>query len=114
MDELAQALANADPEMLRQAMEAGILDEKQALLADQMARAQALRGSKMPQGRMIGDVYVAPNMGENIGAALQQFAGWRDQNRIQGEQMDVLDQRIRDRLAGLHTMAGVPFGYGGQ
>jgi len=113
-NDLAALLAKADPELLKQMMEAGIIDEKQALLAEQNAQAKALRGTGMPQGQMLGNVYVAPSAFQNVAAALQQFQGMRDQNRLQSEQSDLVDQKLRDRMAGLKVMGGTPFGYGSR
>lgn len=74
--------------------------------------AQALMGSQMPQGRMVGNVYVAANPLEYLAAGLKQYAGRKDMEMADADQR-ALGQQVQQRNAGevqgiIQALRGTP------
>ncbi len=65
------------------------LGGEQEALTQQMAQAQALRGTPGPRGRRAGGTFVAANPLEFLGAGLKQYQGGQQVQDIQGQQADV-------------------------
>lgn len=66
---------------------------EQQLLADRLRRAQAMRGEQGPQGRMVGNVFVAPNAMQYLAAGLRQYSGMRDEKDAQTALKDASSKR---------------------
>lgn len=58
--------------------------EQQAILARRQ-RAAALRGAGMPEGRMVGRVYVAPSWTQYLATGLKQYAGTKDEQAAEAD-----------------------------
>lgn len=98
-----------DPRLLQSMIDAGLVDEKDAALKDQLATARALRGTQMPQGRMVGNVFVASSPLEMAAAALNQGVGAWKEGQVGKERAALMDTRRQGREAA----AGM-FGQPGQ
>ena len=70
----------------------GVMPQRQALLQQQMAMAQKLRGTPLPEGRQVGRVFVASNPLETAGAALGQFLGQRQIGQTMAQQGGLVDR----------------------
>lgn len=99
--ELAELLDQVDLDELSEPY-----SERQKLLAQQAALAQALRGVEAPQGRMVGRVYVAPNVGDQISAALQQAGGALASGMLSREQGLLLDKMKGGQKSYMRALAG--------
>ena len=77
--------------------------ELQQLLARQ-AQYQGQRQSAMPQGRMVGRTYVAPNFLENVAAGLRQYGGIKGEQQVTGE-----INQLRTKREGMDADAMVKF-----
>jgi len=80
--------------------EAGTFGEQNALAKEQTSMAEALRGTQMPQGRQMGDIYVPPSILENAAATLKQIIGQRDSERAMEERRQMIDMLRKGRQAG--------------
>lgn len=74
--------------------------------------AAALMGAQMPQGRMVGNVYVNANPLEYLAAGLKQYAGRKDMEMADADQR-ALGQQVQQRNAGevqgiIQALRGTP------
>lgn len=69
--------------------------EQQAIQARRQ-RAAALRGSQMPDGRMVGNVYVRPSFAQYLATGLKQYAGAKDEQSADAEMRDLSTKRQQE------------------
>ena len=77
--------------------DAGVEDERQKLLAKQLAAAQALRGTAMPRGRDTGKMYVAANPMEMLGATIDRTTGRQREADLMGQQQALVEGKEQSR-----------------
>jgi hypothetical protein len=68
-------------------------DLEQALIQSKLQRFQQQAQSPAPQGRMIGDVFVAPNPMEYLAAGLRGYSGMKGEQQAQGELTGLAQKR---------------------
>lgn len=105
------------PEELQALMALGIMPEELSGLDSQIAQAQALRDSPMPQGQMAGRVHVAPSILQFAATGLDRYRGMKDLKGLQGQRKGLLDkttdarmlyaEALRKRLSGGMDPAGM-------
>lgn len=71
-------VASASPELLNLLAEYGLIEPQQMFAAKQMAEAEKMRDTPMPQGITVRDQYVAPSVFGVADAALRRGMGWHD------------------------------------
>lgn len=86
--------AGLDPEALKQLLGLGTLDDRGALLQQQMGQAQQFT---QPVGKNYGTV--GGNIAGGLGDIARQFIGGRQVAGLQGQQTGLLDQRDAGRGA---------------
>lgn len=84
-------------EELNQLIALGVIPEQQAELVRQAQQASALRRTPMPGMRQAGNVAVAANPLEFLGAGLQQYAGQRREKELEGKLDDLRKQQLQAR-----------------
>lgn len=94
MDDLSSLLSQIPPEQLEQMLGLGTLDEEDALLAQQMEQAQALRkGSgkqfSTPVGALLG----------GLGDVINSGMGAQQANQLMGQRKDLLGKKTSGRKA---------------
>lgn len=102
--ELQQLLSELDPETLSEIL--GDTEGESTLLNQQMARAQALRGTPMPEAKMVSGYYIRPSALSQISAAGQRFMGGMQAGDVEGQQKDLLRRKVAARLAYLRSLSG--------
>lgn len=65
--------------------EMGVLPGYQSHLAQQMAMANKLRQTPMPEGRQVGRIYTAPHPFEQAVAGFERYRGMKDMQAMQGQ-----------------------------
>lgn len=101
-DELAALLndPNTPPELIEQLLGLGVLDEKDALLQQQMAMAEALRQPgrqrSTPTGALLG----------GLGDVVGNLAGTYMQQKAMGERGAIPDQRVTGRMGFVELLRG--------
>lgn len=61
-------------------------DAQRMALAERLRQAQAMQQAQVPQGQMVGRIYVPPAATQYLSAGLRQFAGAREAQNVQNEQ----------------------------
>lgn len=92
MDEMD--LAGLSPEMVQQLMQLGIMDEQKGSTDKQLAMAQAMRDTPLPEGRSSGRVYTAANPLEFAVAAYKGYKGGKDASAAQQKQEALLQKQL--------------------
>ena len=112
---LMQGMSEEEQRALMEALGIDYGAESDAL-SGQLAQADQLRNTPMPEGRQAGNVYQAANPLEFLGAGMQQYQGGQDAQRIEGEMSGVRQQGADNRtqimqiLAGLRNQQGIAGG----
>lgn len=104
MDELLQLLMS-NPELAQQVAGMGVYDDRQALLSDQMKRAQVMRNAQGEPGFMAGRVYAGAGPLDAIATGMERARGARDVRRLEGEQKGLVDQDVQARQGLAAAMA---------
>lgn len=109
-------------DQIRMILSLGGLNSETGQLDKQMKYADKLRGTEMPEGRTAGNMYVAANPLEFIGAGMKQHAGMKQSENIFNQQKILQDEMMRRRMEYLKgganpglqqsTIPGTPM-YGG-
>lgn len=106
---------------IKQVLSAGEISGKQALIAQQMKQAQALRDATVPEGRHAGGMYVAASPLEGLANAAGKFAGAYQQRQLNDQSSALLAQQTADRKKyfdilrqSQQSAAGVPSATGGD
>jgi len=91
----------ASPELIGKMAGVGAYPERQALLMEQMRRAQALASTPGAQGLHAGGTFVAASPLEHLGVALNRTLGQIQQGSITGAQRKLIeaDQATREGIA---------------
>lgn len=79
--------------------------EQQAILARRQ-RAAALRGAGMPEGRMVGNVYVRPSFTQYLASGLKQVAGAKDEQAAEADMRALGEKRRSMERGELEAIAG--------
>lgn len=92
---------NLSPEQVQQLMGLGSMDERQALLLQQMKTAQALRDTPMPKGTVVGsrNWYVAPHPLQIAADTALKYKGYQDQAAAQAAMEKLADKQDVGRRA---------------
>lgn len=92
-------LSQMSPDQVQGILGLGNTPDEQALLMQQMQRAQALQNSPMPQGRSSwrGQVYTAPNPLEIAGNVANKLVGQQQAAGIAGKQQALLNNSTLQR-----------------
>lgn len=61
-------------------------DAQRMALAERLRQAQAMQQAQVPQGQMVGRIYVPPAATQYLSTGLRQFAGAREAQNVQNEQ----------------------------
>jgi hypothetical protein len=96
--ELLSALQQ-DPQLMSQILGLGENSGKQELVGRQMAQADAMRGTKMPEGRQAGRLFVASNPLEVLGSVGSQAVGGYMGKQAEGNQAGLLKEQTGGRKA---------------
>lgn len=83
-------------------------DQQMAHLDKERGRAEELRSSAIPQGRQVGDLFVADPFGA-MAAGAQRVVGGIKSRQVESEQRALVDQLRKGKAALLHSTTG----YGG-
>lgn len=86
------------PELLKALIELGIIPEEMAGLDSQIAEAQALRQSPMPEGQMAGRVFVAPNPLQYAAAGYERYKGNKELKDLREQRKTLLDKTTQGRM----------------
>lgn len=101
------------PEQLQALIELGIMPEELAGLDEQLAQADALRGTPMPEGQMAGRVFVAPNPLQYLAAGMDRYRGARDAKELRGQRKELLGKTTNSRMAYAQALMDALRGGGG-
>jgi hypothetical protein len=114
-------------DQIRMILSLGGLNAETGQLDKQQKYADKLRGTEIPEGRQVGNVYVAANPLEFIGAGMKQYAGKQQNDNLIQQQKQLQDEMMKRRLEYLKgganpglqqsTIPGTPMyggGYEGQ
>lgn len=102
--ELSTLLAQLDDDALSELF--ADPDEQGGLLNQQMARANALRSTPMPEAQMVGGRYIKPGLGQQLGSVAQRFMGGMQTGDIENQQQDLLKQQVAAKIKALRMAAG--------
>lgn len=108
LDEYLAQMSPEDAQRLPENLaELGVMPERQRLLDQAMARAEALRGTPMPEGRTIRNgIFVASSPLEVIGAGLSRVGGDIAGTMTGRQQQDAIAKKAAMRAAQLRAYAG--------
>lgn len=92
---MTDALSGATPQQIQQILAMGNNPQQMELLQQQMARANALRNTPMPQGQSSwrGSVYTKPNPLQIIGNVANKAVGQQQMNQAQQQMQQLMQQQ---------------------
>lgn len=99
---------------IHQMLSAGEFSGKQALIAQQMKQAQALRDTAMPEGRRAGGMYIAANPLETAAAAVKQGLGAHMAGALNAQSTGLLTDQTNARQTYFDILRKRALGGGGQ
>ncbi|WP_242394856.1 hypothetical protein [Anaeromyxobacter oryzisoli] len=105
-DDLYALIQNADPATLQSMIDAGLVPGRMGVEQQMMGMGQGLAETPTPQGRQVGNTYVAASPIEHLSAALRQGIGAQMQHKAMQEQSGLIGQQGAGRLAYLKLLAG--------
>lgn len=85
------------PEQLQALIELGLAPEEMEALQQQMAQAEALRSSELPQGQMAGRVFVAPNPLQYLATGVDRYKGAKQMQGLEGQRKDLIGKTNTSR-----------------
>jgi small-conductance mechanosensitive channel len=85
-------------------MEMGVIPQQQDELASQMKQAQALRSRQAPQGREVGNVYVAANPLEHLASGIERYKAGKQVKELQAQSADLMGKQTKGRRAFLEAL----------
>lgn len=89
----------------------------QLMLKRRLAKAEALRQSQMPQGQMVGNIYVAPHWTQQLAALGNQFLGQKEEENALKEynkSQSAKQRKLADLLQGKEVTAPVDYNEAGN
>lgn len=96
-------LEQMDPEAL---MRLGVIPEEQQALAQKQKLTDALRGTAMPEGRMVGRTYVAASPFQTAANVAQRILGGVQSKGIEQQQQALLADKVRGRMEMVDALRG--------
>jgi hypothetical protein len=88
-----------DPNVLQQMIDAGLVDDRAGVLAQQMKRAQGLMAAPGAQGMNVGGTYVAASPLEHLASAMSRIIGGQRAKGIEQQMGDLIGQKGAGRMA---------------
>lgn len=85
-------------DQIRMIMELGGLNSENSQLDKQQAYADKLRDTGIPEGRSVGNVYVAANPLEFLGAGMRQYQGQKQTENIFDQQKQLQNEMMKRRM----------------
>lgn len=101
-------LSGLDPRAIHRLAQLWGLDDETAALMLQYRRSQALAGSPAPQGRQVGDVYVAANPLEMAASGMKEGLGMRGMKDAEARARAIGKQRVRGAEAAYGMYGSTP------
>jgi hypothetical protein len=104
--DLYSLLQNVDPETLQAMIQAGLAQDQMGLQGQRVKYGEQLAGTQQPEGRQVGNTYVAASPLEHLAAAVRNMQGQRMMNQGMQAQQGALQGQGAGRIAYLKLLAG--------
>lgn len=93
-------------EALEAMFQAGVVPDEVKLIMKQYEQASAMRDAPGPQGRAAGNVYMAANPLEHIGAGVQKYRAGRQKQDAQQQHAEAMRRMAEGRMQGIPQQGG--------